>query len=100
MRDEDKDAPCQCVYPDKCACKNGVEESEPIFETSYTVRVLSRGAIPQGVSLEQVLEESDTGEYIATERRNSSYQVRHEAVKRILINEYSNDGHFFEEEGV
>lgn len=39
MRDEDKDAPCQCVYPDKCACENGQKDPEPLKVSRFMLTI-------------------------------------------------------------
>ncbi len=64
------------------------------YETVYTIRVLSEEPIPETMEMEDVLEEADTGSYVAQVRTSEVRSIDGPECARLLV-EYGSDPGFF-----
>ena len=64
------------------------------YETVYTIRVLSEEPIPEGMELEDVLDEADTGDYVAQVREDGNSTIDGPTCAKLLY-EFGSDPSFF-----
>lgn len=64
------------------------------YETTYTIRVLSEEPIGEGMELEDVLDEADTGDFVAYVSDPEQRTIDGPTCAKLLI-EYGSDPEFF-----